>query len=776
MVAEEKIQKINSHNYLIQNWILFGNVEHKLSDLTNLNIFNGIFLINDSTAKPHDSILWVEEIKNISPKNLLKIYINIKNENIKIINEDLKKYLQNNKIEFHVVSKDNLINYINEIINNRIANINKGNIEQLNSSSDLKENNSLGSNNSKEENKILKSLDSNLFFKTKNDLENCAFLYENNFENKIFTLLEKLQKFENAKIEDIYDFVMFLKSEKKNLEFIIHSLPLLTYKNKNSYLSCYYYYAINRLLFHYKSYKKKNEGKEENEYYELLCPNEESTEQKEEKDDISEKNEEFQEITEQEEIGNIKKHLEQKKKSIISELKKLYVKYNSTLENNNKINNQHEISTKIDINIGIIQNMGRILQDLKDKNSMYENILRDLESFASNDFKKYLASLSILLKAIPKTLNYFNNKIVKSDDNNKEDIDDFIDFLYFISNYDFLSNFKKISEIIEYFESYFNDKNDLKYINKKYNLNYHYFEIKDNTLTQISQIGTKTKIVNINNYCIDLINKYQLYENAYLNQRYLWFLKFRKNNFLERNKKVFVEFFQNIFKEDSMKELMKNIFPYLKENYIINEKYISDFFENIRGYNFHPRIHCGETMLVTLDVFIKSYFEIANHSSDICAVASYVIIILHEFAHYTRLYILNLTQDETYRNSRELCEENEIGDYLETLLFGEKMNVINLIQAIYILDENNYKNSYTIFKKEFEKIKADSNKKNNKINLKGVKGFIKKLNLNISEYEKKEPTKDFSIKTGNTYFIIGNYNDKCGRPVDLNEIFKGSFS
>ena len=219
---------------------------------------------------------------------------------------------------------------------------------------------------------------------------------------------------------------------------------------------------------------------------------------------------------------------------------------------------------------------------------------------------------------------------------------------------------------------------------------------------------------------------------------------------------------------------MKKIFPYLRVNYIVDKKFISDFFEKIRAYNFHPRIHCGETMFATLEIFIKGHFENTIPPSDICAVASYVIIIFHEFAHYMRLYLFNLTRDETYRSSINLCENDDIGDYLETLLFGDKINFINLIQAIYILDENNYNDTYNSFKEGFEKIKNKNKNKTAKINLKNLKTLINRLNLNINESEKIEPSQNFSVKTGNSYFIIGNYNDKIGRPVDLKKIFKGT--
>lgn len=770
MVTEEKTQEINSNNYLFQISILLRNDENKIPIFPDLKTFNGIFIINNSASKESmkEFNLWIEEINNILSKTFLKVYIYCQ-ENNKIIDEDFIKYLQTNKIEFREDLKENLVKNINDLIMNQITNIDKDNMSGDNGSFDSKEQCSTGSKNSKEEkeNKILKSLDPNLFFKTKEQLQKCSFLYENNFINKIFYLIEKLKKFENAEIEDIYDLIVFLKSEKSNLEDIMHNLPLTTIKNKNAYFASYYYYILNRLLYVYES-NKNNKEKNEYEYYQQLLPEEENEDKKER--NISEQNEIKVKKINQEEIDEIKKNLEKKHKIIISELKKIYVIYENILKNNYEIK-QNEISLKIDINIGLSNNIIKELNDLKEKILKYENILKNLENFVSNSFKEYLCALSILIISIDNTLNYFKDTIINTEKFSKEDIDDFIDFIYFIFNYDCISNFNKISEMANYFEFYFKHN---KYENKVYKIGNFKYEIKDGTLTQTSRIKKMIRLEKIDNYCLDLINKYQLCENYYINQKYLWFLKFRKNNYLEKNKKVFEGFFQNIFKKNSIKQLMKKIFPYLRVNYIVDEKFISDFFEKIRGYNFHPRIHCGETMLATLEIFIKGYFENTIPRSDICAVASYIIIIFHEFAHYMRLYLYHLTRDETYRRSINLGENDEIGDYLETLLFGDKINFINLIQAIYILDENNYNDTYNSFKEGFEKIKNEIKKKTFKINLNNLKTLRKELNLYVSESEIIDPSRDFSVKNGNNYFIIGNYNDKIGRPVDIKNIFKGT--
>lgn len=116
------------------------------------------------------------------------------------------------------------------------------------------------------ENKILKSLNQDLFLKIEKDLEQCSFLYKNDFKSKIFLLIEKLQKFADLDVEDSYDFLIFLKLEKRNLEDIIVNLSQIASKNENAYFAVYYYYSINRLLNCYDLYndKKKDDNHDEN--------------------------------------------------------------------------------------------------------------------------------------------------------------------------------------------------------------------------------------------------------------------------------------------------------------------------------------------------------------------------------------------------------------------------------------------------------------------------------------------------------------------------------
>ena len=247
-----------------------------------------------------------------------------------------------------------------------------------------------------------------------------------------------------------------------------------------------------------------------------------------------------------------------------------------------------------------------------------------------------------------------------------------------------------------YFEDYFLENN---YKNQTWKVDYFEFSIKNSKLIQKDYINQFQSVENCEKYCLKLIEKEKLGKHEYINQKYLWFLEFRKNNFFEKNKKIFRDFFQNILKKEEMKKLFIYIFPYLEENSIINEEFINEFFDKIKTYNFIPEDSYGETISSTLDVYIKNYFEKNdNVEQDICAMASFIIIIFIELAHYIRIYIFKKTGNPKYRKYMGLDQNSEIGEYFETLLFGKVIFGINLYQAVYLLNENNYNYSYNLFK------------------------------------------------------------------------------
>ena len=264
----------------------------------------------------------------------------------------------------------------------------------------------------------------------------------------------------------------------------------------------------------------------------------------------------------------------------------------------------------------------------------------------------------------------------------------------------------------------------------------------------------------------------------FLNQKYLRFSKFRKNNIFEKNKNVFINFFKTIFQKEGMKKLMIDIFPYLENNYIINDKFIDEFFNKIKTINFQPNYFCGEIIYPVLNIYIKNYFEANdNIEAEICAISSLIIIIFHLFSNYIRFYICIKASDSKYKKSFGLNNCDEIGDYFESLLFSKTLFTINFYQSIFLLNEMNYGISYEYFSQDFKKLEVCKNKKDmNKFheNFIAAKLFLKEMNVFIEESQIIKTSIIFPIKNGNNYIILGYNNDKGGRSVEISKIFKGS--
>ena len=413
--------------------------------------------------------------------------------------------------------------------------------------------------------------------------------------------------------------------------------------------------------------------------------------------------------------------------------------------------------------------MNKKLKEIKYEYSKLDNISKNLKDYFSKFFRGYLLCMSKFISSINNTYKYFYERIIINKYSDKNTIEDFTDFIYYFSNFNYIENENKLSDLIKYFEDYFSNN---EYVDKKWQDNDNtLFEIKNGKLYQTNLIGHSTHVDECQNYYLKLIEKEKLTKFQYSNQKYLWFLKFRKNNLLEQNKDVFLDFFIKIFQKKEMKNLMIKIFPILSENYFINKEFISSFFDKIRAYNFKPNDKCSETISPTLDIYIKSYFDSNQlYESEICAMASFVIFLLHEFTNYLKIYIDN----SKYKNSMDLCQFNNMGEYFETLIFGEVVFYINLFQALYILDENNYNKSFVNFKDDFMGCKNCQDMKIINNSFKKLKTFLKSLNIKTTISDIKKPDAFFNIRGQNNFFGFCSNNDKKGRNIDANELFKGT--
>ena len=96
------------------------------------------------------------------------------------------------------------------------------------------------------------------------------------------------------------------------------------------------------------------------------------------------------------------------------------------------------------------------------------------------------------------------------------------------------------------------------------------------------------------------------------------------------------------------------------------------------------------------------------------------------------------------------------------------------MQAIYILDENNYNKKYNQFAEGFLKWGNENVSKIIKDRFKEIIPLLKNLNIKSSTSKMEMNNETFNIKEQFNYFVLGVNNDKKERPIDNKELFKNT--
>ena len=150
------------------------------------------------------------------------------------------------------------------------------------------------------------------------------------------------------------------------------------------------------------------------------------------------------------------------------------------------------------------------------------------------------------------------------------------------------------------------------------------------------------------------------------------------------------------------------IYPFFDEEY-------KDYFINTH-ISFQP-LKClkllGFTIKFSQNIYLNS-FNYNNHdNANVKKILHYSLSIfgsIHEFGHNNTnsLYFMSNCSNEveTPRNEN-IKDSGEGGNYLELILFGEVLNRLSLAQALYILNEENYKKNCLEFQKGFANLNVD---------------------------------------------------------------------
>ena len=271
----------------------------------------------------------------------------------------------------------------------------------------------------------------------------------------------------------------------------------------------------------------------------------------------------------------------------------------------------------------------------------------------------------------------------------------------------------------------------------------------------------------LENYDIYNLNIYELEcmdKNRFMYEKYIKFYLLPDKNLFNKYKEVYKNFFYELFLKDTcIKKLFITTFPVLEDIYFINKDLLNFIFDKkIHAFNFENNEFVGMTIDANLDIFLKVNFSYNNDDKiekEICVFAAFIVILIHELAHFIRIYIYKRLHIEAYEKSFifDENEEPEIGKFIERKLFGREIGKINIIEAIYILNINNYFKNVDDFLNEF--VHLDSKKSIDKIDV-SVNDFFDKVGIILSNVITLNQTNELKLKGNKDDLNIGLNNDK----------------
>ena len=472
-----------------------------------------------------------------------------------------------------------------------------------------------------------------------------------------------------------------------------------------------------------KEIEKENENvsKIENEIQEKF-QNKKENENKIESGEVKEDEEEEEddEVDAEYDFGNEEKEEEEKEEEEIAE--------------ENKEENKTEQEKDI-INPKLKNTFDKITKYIKAHFYVYLDHLCQFISYIYNSFvAKY------------KQNDIFTNPIYET--KQKNDINLFTDFIFFINHFDFVQgDFDYLAKNWQItFLSITSGNIDCNLYNKKI--------IRINNDLEVVFKNKKHKINNIDDYIPrfinTLVNKNKNHKNFPDCFKLLKFLKMDKledHIFIKSNWDILCNYFSDILTSKAVKstyiELHKSelLFP--------NKEEIINILNNIRFFNYNTDF-VAETKKSFLYIYIQSlsnvlFFDISIKKS--IYLTMFLISCIHEIIGHLYIRIYNYLNDD--KNDQKLLSpmpgplatdyakerKKESGEYIEELLFGNYGFEMRMKEILFTLDKKNYDSDYKQFNKKFVKAKSKALKISDELK-KILQLFdinLKKLNLKSSK-------------------------------------------
>ena len=272
---------------------------------------------------------------------------------------------------------------------------------------------------------------------------------------------------------------------------------------------------------------------------------------------------------------------------------------------------------------------------------------------------------------------------------------------------EFIEKFNKKSTNIKIKEDAEN-KNNLIMINKN---NYEFFESSEQKILNNVFIYDWDTMINRTsklsiNFMVPL--EYQLLD--YIKIEYMY-----KYNLIKYSIGFIEELTVNLCKSNTIISMLNTIYPGCEQIFNANSDFLSNLIKKVLNNSFYLDIFSFRAGTIFNPIEKINFFIINKFNGNLDSQQNYknflvvnlgrfIYIFHHEFFGHYILHYLSLLTTNKYNSPFSIIEKKgESGRFIETQLFGKRIDNLNLSQLLFILDINNYKNDFNTFAENFQK-------------------------------------------------------------------------
>ena len=273
------------------------------------------------------------------------------------------------------------------------------------------------------------------------------------------------------------------------------------------------------------------------------------------------------------------------------------------------------------------------------------------------------------------------------------------------------------------------------------------FEIKEGKAIISKNINNKSIILDYNKYymneVIDFLKNINPFSQPgiYAYNKYVKLEYFNSDNYVTMSKDFINAFNKYISNSKTIITVLYELYPELKEFNLFESDFIENLFiDALNTCYFFP--FYGKKGAITLNESGTILFFIPNRAKlddEILEITTkkdcyiitnlgiFVYLEFHEILGHLLRVILSKLIDYHYISPRSIISNtDEVGECIELLLFGKRIEKFTIKQALYILDINNYNKNYNDFRKDFQNLNSAEY-----LPSKDMENMLSNINVNI---------------------------------------------